>query len=217
MHPKDSPLDLALQARQIAKSGMPPRAAWSELKSWASGKGPLALRSAAMEFISVYGRSPEAQLLMPEVMRSSSGFAPFPQRPSLFGFSPHVKPDLKMAQPGINIEPKFTAKAPLEKIQMKTSLELPKRPELSEPLHFDASKSPDTRVLSASKGHGIMHSLIHKIRSHASEHVPHIAPKESKPASRKRKSKKKIAPPKSARPGKRKPARRKSSAKKRRT
>src|SRR5574337_1170726 len=108
---QNTPLDLASQARQIARSGMPARAAWGELKSWASDKGPMALRSAAMEFISVYGRNPEAALLMPEVMRSSSGFMPFPTRQSTFDFRLQAKPEIRKAAPGLNFEPKYTAKA----------------------------------------------------------------------------------------------------------
>jgi hypothetical protein len=186
---KDSPADLALQARQIAKSGMPPMAAWGELSSWASGKGPVALRSAAMEFISVYGRTPEAQRIMPEVMRSSSGFAPLPPRPSIFEFRSPVKPELRMPKPGLNFEPKFTAKAPLEKIQIKTALELPKR--ISEHVHFDSSKSPDT--FSAGSGHNIIHSLIHKMRGHAAEHIPHLGVPAKKASSSKKSARKQVS------------------------
>jgi hypothetical protein len=107
-------------------------------------------------------------------MRSSSGLAPFPERPSIFEFRSPVKPELQLTRPGLNFEPKFTAKAPIERIQMKSALELPKRAVLSEQVHFDSSRSPDTHVLSASNGHSIVHSLIHKIRSHAAEHVPHL-------------------------------------------
>ncbi|HSB46586.1 MAG TPA: hypothetical protein VLD37_01125 [Candidatus Bilamarchaeum sp.] len=196
---KDTPGDLALQARQIARSGMPARAAWGELKSWASDKGPVALRSAAMEFISVYGRNPEAQLLMPEVMRSSSGFSPLPHRQSVFDFRAPLKPELKAARPALNFEPKFTAKAPIDQIQIKTALEMPKRPVMGEPAHFDSSKSPDTYVLSASKGHNIVSSLIHRVRSHASDAVAHLSPRpESSPKAPERKAKKPVRKKKTA-------------------
>jgi hypothetical protein len=170
MLPNVSPAELRLQAKSIVSVGKPAKAAWSELKSWAYDKGPVALRSAAMEFISVYGRSPEAQFLMPEVMRSSSGFMPFPQMPSVFDFRLQAKPDFRAVKPIFNFE-KQAPKAPMERLEMKTMMELPKRAALTEQLHFDSSKSPDTHALSANQGHSIVHSLIHKIRSHASEHL----------------------------------------------
>lgn len=180
---RDSPSDLRSQARQIAHGAKSPRAAWGELKSWAAGKGPFAMRSAAIEFLSVYGRDPEAQLLMPEVMQSSSGIQ-MPQR-NLMDLAINLRPGSDFVRPQFRIEPKsMPAKAQPHQVQLKTSLELPRRPE---PLQFDATKSPDSRVMSASKGHHIVRSLIHKIKSHASD-APHNY--QGEPMKKKAKSKK---------------------------
>ncbi|MDD5172482.1 MAG: hypothetical protein PHF60_05620 [Candidatus ainarchaeum sp.] len=78
----DNPANLRQQARTIASS-KPARAAWSELKSWAAGKGPIAMKSAADEFIAIHGRSPEAAILLPEVMQSAAWGMPPMERPGM--------------------------------------------------------------------------------------------------------------------------------------
>ncbi len=84
----DNPANMRQQARGIA-SNKSARAAWSELKSWASGKGPIAMKSAADEFIAIHGRSPEAAILLPEVLHSASwGMSPMERHGMLAGHRP---------------------------------------------------------------------------------------------------------------------------------
>jgi hypothetical protein len=64
--------DLRKHAHKIAKSGKPARMVWAELKSWASVKGPLAMKAAIMEFVHTYHGSSEIVALMPELMASTT-------------------------------------------------------------------------------------------------------------------------------------------------
>jgi hypothetical protein len=66
------PEDLRNEARTIASSGKGARQVWAELKQWAGKRGPAAMKSAMMEFLSTYGGTPEAAYVMPELMRNAS-------------------------------------------------------------------------------------------------------------------------------------------------
>ena len=57
-------------ARQIASSGTNPRAIWGELQKWSSVRGPLAVKCAMIEFVSIHGTNPEAAVILPELLRS---------------------------------------------------------------------------------------------------------------------------------------------------
>ncbi|NYZ74431.1 hypothetical protein H0O00_04775 [Candidatus Micrarchaeota archaeon] len=85
----DNPANLRQQARAIASKAKSATSAWSELKTWATGKGPLAMKSAAEEFMAVHGRSPEAAILLPEAMHSASwGMSPAQRQDLLIGQRP---------------------------------------------------------------------------------------------------------------------------------
>ncbi|MFH0885062.1 MAG: hypothetical protein V1861_05115 [Candidatus Micrarchaeota archaeon] len=66
------PEDLRNEAKAIASSGKGARQVWAELKQWAGKRGPAAMKSAMMEFLSTYGGTPEAAYVMPELMRNAS-------------------------------------------------------------------------------------------------------------------------------------------------
>lgn len=82
----DNPANLRQQAHDIASKAKSARSAWSELKTWASGKGPLAMKSAADEFMATHARSPEAAIIIPEVLQSASfGMSPMERQGLLTG------------------------------------------------------------------------------------------------------------------------------------
>lgn len=66
------PEDLRNEARAIASGGKGAMSTWAELKQWASKRGPLAMKSAMMEFLGTYGGTPEAAYVMPELMRNAT-------------------------------------------------------------------------------------------------------------------------------------------------
>ena len=78
MH-KETLADLRHQAQKITESGKPAKIVWSELRTWASNRGPLAIKSAVMEFITSYHGSSELAVLLPELIRSST-FSPYEQK-----------------------------------------------------------------------------------------------------------------------------------------
>ncbi len=69
---RTDPESLRKEAHSIASGGKNARQAWSELRQWAAGRGPLAMKSAMMEFLEAFGGTPEAAYVMPEIMRSAS-------------------------------------------------------------------------------------------------------------------------------------------------
>ena len=98
----DNPANLRQQARTIASGTKSARAAWSELKSWAAGKGPLAMKRAAEEFLTIHSRSPESAVLMPEVMHSAAwGMSPTQRHEMVAGqrFSPALGRPSPQIQP----------------------------------------------------------------------------------------------------------------------
>lgn len=78
---------LRRQARAIAEKNSGAREAWQELQGWAGGRGPLAMKSAMAEFLSVHGGSPEAASIMPEIIRGASAVFPPRERGELFELS----------------------------------------------------------------------------------------------------------------------------------
>lgn len=185
MMTRENPSELRAGARKIAQDSKEPGRAWSELRSWAAGKGPLAMRTAAMEFISVHGRNPQALLLMPEVLKSSAGFI---SPPTLSDRMISLRPDVPRMQPSLNFGPKpLEARTQVQPMRLNTSMELPRRPDHA--VQFDATKSPDSRVMGAtSHGHHIVRSLIHSLKSHAAD--PHTHEYQGEPMKKKAKSKK---------------------------
>jgi len=69
---RTDPESIRNEAHSIISGKMDARQAWSELRQWASGRGPLAMKSAMMEFLEAYGGTPEAACIMPEIMRNAS-------------------------------------------------------------------------------------------------------------------------------------------------
>ncbi len=202
----DTPDSLRKQARSIA-AGSRPAEAWSELRMWASGKGPLAMKSAMIEFISAHGRSPEAALLMPRIMRDKS-LSPAERKEMLsLGFRseldpqhPLVKPRFEGPKSAFMLSPQprpSLGHDPADPRQMHLAMRENAIPSLKLPapgLRFDASKSPDSHVFSAAshKGERLIHNLVERMRGHAQEHPvqgmsgpmesPRARPKERKPA-----------------------------------
>src|SRR4030095_7221838 len=70
----NNPNDLRRQAHELAAKAKGAKAAWTDLSKWSMGKGPLAIKSAIIEFMSSFGSSPEAARMMPELIRSASQF-----------------------------------------------------------------------------------------------------------------------------------------------
>jgi hypothetical protein len=71
---RTDPDSLKKEAHAIASAGKSALQTWHELRSWASARGPLAMKSAMMEFLGAYGGTPDAAYVMPEVMRNASSF-----------------------------------------------------------------------------------------------------------------------------------------------
>ncbi len=227
----DSPENLRRQARAIAARGNDANVSWSELRSWASGKGPVAMKSAMIEFISAHGSSPEAALLMPRLMSDQSLSAI--ERKELLSFSKQTvqpRPGFEALKPRLSAPSgKPSALRPAEMprhfqlpspadhadvrelhllIREKTKMSLLPKP-LETP-RFDSTRSPDSVVMSAGmhKGEHLVHSLVEKLRSHArDEHPAHLAGTkavERKTPKAKKKAVRKKAPP--SKKAKRKPA-----------
>lgn len=64
------------EARSMAARSREPGRAWSELSSWASGKGPAAMKAAIMGFLETYGSRPESVAILPEVTRAAAMLPP---------------------------------------------------------------------------------------------------------------------------------------------
>ncbi|MFH0737083.1 MAG: hypothetical protein V1827_00840 [Candidatus Micrarchaeota archaeon] len=64
------------EAKDIISRGRGARQAWFDLRQWASGKGPVAMKMGLHEFLSAYGGTPEAAPLLPDLLRTSSIFPP---------------------------------------------------------------------------------------------------------------------------------------------
>src|SRR5271157_4779141 len=68
--------DFISQARTLAAGTREPYIAWSYLKRWASGKGPLAMKAAMMGFLEQHGSKPESAAILPEIIRNASMLPP---------------------------------------------------------------------------------------------------------------------------------------------
>jgi hypothetical protein len=196
----DSPENLRRQARALAAKGNGANEAWSDLRSWASGKGPLAMKSAMIEFVSLHGRSPEAALLMPQLLNDRS--LSEPERKEILGLAKRL-PSLRSGT-SERLAPVFSAPLPrptpthnsrephqaftlplsrdpsamrdvhlVIRERARLSLERPSLQSLETP-RFDASKSPDTFVMGAGmhKGEHLVRSLVDKLRGHARDEHP---------------------------------------------
>lgn len=224
----DSPESLRRQARTIASRGDDPNASWSELRSWASGKGPVAMKSAMIEFISLHGASPEAALLMPRLMSDQSLSAverkevlalskqTLQPRPGMEALKPRLglpagKGVLRAAEPfrpfhlpspGADGDARELHLQIREKARLSLHPLSPKPPEIP---RFDPTKSPDSVAMGAAmhKGEHLVHSLVEKLRGHA---------RDERPAEKKPKARAKSRSPKA--PAKKTPAPKKAPAKK---
>lgn len=76
---KENLADFRQQAHRITMTGKPAKMVWSELNNWASKKGPLAMKSAVIEFVNAYRGSSDLSVLMPELMRSHT-FSPYEKK-----------------------------------------------------------------------------------------------------------------------------------------
>jgi len=68
--------DFISQARTLAAGTREPYIAWSYLKRWATGKGPLAMKAAMMGFLEQHGSKPESAAILPEIIRNASMLPP---------------------------------------------------------------------------------------------------------------------------------------------
>jgi hypothetical protein len=86
-----NPDELRRRARLIANSGKNARSTWEELKKWASGKGPAAMKGAMIEYLNFFGSSPESAAMLPEILRNAS-LLPSPQeRREIFRLAKYKK------------------------------------------------------------------------------------------------------------------------------
>jgi hypothetical protein len=60
----------------LASRNREPRRAWTELNSWAFGKGPTAVKAAIMGFLDQHGSRPESVAIIPEIARAASQLPP---------------------------------------------------------------------------------------------------------------------------------------------
>jgi hypothetical protein len=83
---KSDGTDFMAQARSLASGTREPYIAWSYLKRWATGKGPVAMKAAMVCFLEQHGSRPESAAIMPEIMRSATMMAP-PERKEILEFA----------------------------------------------------------------------------------------------------------------------------------
>lgn len=72
MRPDPKFASLRDEARSLASKNREPRRAWTELSSWAFGKGPTAMKAAIMGFLDQHGSRPESAAIIPEIARAAS-------------------------------------------------------------------------------------------------------------------------------------------------
>ncbi len=197
----DNPVSLRKQAHSIAASARRPDEAWSELRIWASGKGPLALKSAMIEFISVHGTSPEAALLMPQLLRDRSLSSL--ERKEMLSMQSELEPKADLIRPRLEA-PKAAFLSAVshphanhnDVRDMHLVLRERALPTLGMPKasRFDASKSPDSHTFSIGmhRGERLVRNLVEKMKGHAAEHpvqgisgTVNKAPRRSKAKARK--------------------------------
>jgi hypothetical protein len=78
--------DFMSQARMLASGTREPHIAWSYLKRWATGKGPLAMKAAMIGFLEQHGSRPESAAIIPEMMAFTSQISP-PERKDIIEFA----------------------------------------------------------------------------------------------------------------------------------
>ncbi|VVC03400.1 Uncharacterised protein [Candidatus Bilamarchaeum dharawalense] len=101
------------QAHKITKTGKPAKIVWTELKTWASTKGPMAMKAAVMEFVHSYHGSSEMSILLPELMRSTT-FSPYEQK-ALIQLADHK---VSILENNLSITPKTMLPGPSLSIQL---------------------------------------------------------------------------------------------------
>ncbi|MFH1520105.1 MAG: hypothetical protein ABID61_00515 [Candidatus Micrarchaeota archaeon] len=116
---KENLSDLRRQAQKITVTGKPAKMVWSELSNWASNKGPLAMKSAVIEFVNAYRGSSEISVLMPELMRSHI-FSPYEQKALIELAGPN--PGLSEFRPEITLRPKPLMPVTTSKPELALSL-----------------------------------------------------------------------------------------------
>ncbi|MEW6036341.1 MAG: hypothetical protein AB1529_07035 [Candidatus Micrarchaeota archaeon] len=140
-----NPDEMRKQANRIVRNGKTARDAWSELRQWASGKGPLAMKTAMQEFVGEYGGSSEAAALMPDMLNASKVLSPLERR-EVLELAGHKVADMR---------------APARTVTPKASLPLSgQRPALS--LSFQPAAAPRlgaTDPLSARGDHTYMRDI----------------------------------------------------------
>jgi hypothetical protein len=72
----ETPQELRREANDIASRSKGARQAWFDLRQWATGRGPIAMKTAVHEFLSVHGGAPDSTILLPEILRGISAFPP---------------------------------------------------------------------------------------------------------------------------------------------
>lgn len=107
--------DFRRQAQKITLTGKPAKMVWSELNNWASCRGPLAMKSAVIEFVNAYRGSSELSVLMPELMRSHI-FSPY-EKKAFVELAEH-KVNLTEYQPDISLRPKLFMPAATSKPEL---------------------------------------------------------------------------------------------------
>ncbi|MEW6723224.1 MAG: hypothetical protein AB1324_08220 [Candidatus Micrarchaeota archaeon] len=189
---------LRQEADRILSGGKGARAAWTDLVRWAAGKGPAAMKIAITGFMERHARSPDAAPLIPELMHGASSMPSKEERkdlvemihrerqaplaPRLHAGSDALRPihafqpseGYKFGSSGRMLPVSDPAQMRDAHIKMRDS-HLPslgrfRLPQAPESARFDSTKNPGTfPVMSASKGHHIVRSLVERMRSHGRE------------------------------------------------
>lgn len=163
------PEDLRNEARAIASGGKGAMSTWAELKQWASKRGPLAMKSAMMEFLGAYGGTPEAAYVMPELMRSATTM-----------FSPSERGELVKLAMRRNTVPDI--RAPPRAVSAKTMLQGPsERPSLSMSFRPSSREGAAPRLgviepVSPGHDHAYLRDMPIRMREKLSQESSMIAP-----------------------------------------
>ncbi|MFH1785852.1 MAG: hypothetical protein ABH842_05475 [Candidatus Micrarchaeota archaeon] len=182
--------DFRKDAHKITKSGKPAKITWSELRNWASAKGPVAMKAAIMEFVHSYRNSSDLGALMPELMKSAT-FSPYEQK-ALIQIASY-KPELiekqdssyqKIIRPQtyfqldpkdrtLSAKPQFTNDPRLDIFLMREKNQaLLSKPNMFEG-RWEGVKKPKFQAHSMDKSSGehVLRRLVENIQSHSSNGI----------------------------------------------
>jgi hypothetical protein len=146
MSHSDSPLNIWSKAGKIAKSDKDAHGVWTQLKSWAmKQESPVAMKAAVFEFLAVYGTSPKAAPLLPEVFREAahiSSALPENEKKVLVELADLATAALKSSYSPISTDPRdFSPNLPVR--DKRPSLMLSFRPDVEKGIYAPLTPSAD--------------------------------------------------------------------------